>query len=97
MERVTIDRVSAMDIATRKMIDMPVWRVRLDGTPVGVIMERDPVKGRVAFHQTNLSDEEVELVTDTVAEKLGVDSSSYISAPIQKEDSQEELPDYGDF
>lgn len=97
MERVTIDRISAMDIATRKMIDMPVWRVRLDGTPVGVIMERDPVKGRVAFHQTNLSDEEVELVTDTVAEKLGVDSASYISAPIQKEDSQEELPDYGDF
>ena len=97
MERVTIDRVRAMDIATRKMKDMPVWRVRLDGIPVGVIMERDPVKGRVAFHQTNLTDEEKDLVTETEAENLGVASSSYVSAPIQPEESHEEMPDYGDF
>jgi hypothetical protein len=86
-----------MDIATREMKDMPVWRVRLDNVPVGVIMERDPIKGRVAFSQTNLTEEERELVVETVAEKLGVDSASYISAPMQPEESQEEFPDYGDF
>ena len=97
MERVTIDRIQGMDIATRKMIDMPVWRVRLDGVQVGLIMERDPVIGRVAFQQSNLTDDEIELVTDTVAEKLGVEAASYTVAPIVKEEQSEEMPDYGDF
>ena len=97
MDRVTIDRVKALDIATRKMVEMPVWRVRLDGTPVGLIMERDPVKGRVAFNQSNLTEEETELVRSFVSEKLGVSDVSYTVAPIDKEEAEEELPDYGDF
>ncbi len=97
MERVTIDRVEALDIATRKKIEMPVWRVRLDGTPVGLIMERDPVKGRVAFNQSNLTEEETELVVSFVSEKLGVSDVSYNVAPIEKEEADMELPDYGDF
>ena len=97
MERVTIDRIRAIDIATRKMIDMPAWRVRLDGVQVGLIMERDPVVGRVAFQQSNLTDEEIELVTETVAYKLGVEAASYTVAPIVKEEQDEEMPDYGDF
>ena len=97
MERVTIDRIKAMDISTRQMIDMPVWRVRLDGVPVGLIMERDPNVGRIAFSQTNLSSEETKLVRDTVAEKLGIESSSYTVAPIAPEASKEEAVDYGDF
>jgi hypothetical protein len=97
MERVTIDRITAMDIATRTMKDMPVWRVRLDNVPVGLIMERDPVAGRVAFQQVNLTDEEKELVCEFVANKLGVKESSYTVAPIIKDEKTEELPDYGDF
>lgn len=97
MERVTIDRIQGMDVATRKMIDMPVWRVRLDGVQVGLIMERDPVVGRVAFQQSNLTDEEIELVTETVADKLGVHTASYTVAPIVKEEQSEDMPDYGDF
>ena len=97
MERVTIDRVEALDIATRKLVEMPVWRVRLDGIPVGLIMERDPVKGRVAFNQSNLTEEETELVRSFVSEKLGVSDVSYTVAPIEKEEADEELTDYGDF
>ena len=98
MERVTIERIKAMDIATRTMIDMPVWRVRLDKVQVGLIMERDPVAGRIAFNQANLTEEEKKLVCETVADNLGVDTASYTVAPIEvDESSQDETQDYGDF
>lgn len=93
-ERVTIKRLTGEAVLSRKPVELPVWRVSLDGTEIGVIMENDPVKGRVSFIRV-VSDDDKELVLDVVSDKLGVDKASSSSLPIMPEPKEE--PDYGDF
>ncbi len=93
-ERVTIRRLTGESVLTRRPIDLPVWRVSLDGVEVGVIMENDPVKGRVSFIRV-VGDDDKECILDVVSEKLGVNKTSSSSLPIMPEPKEE--PDYGDF
>lgn len=96
MERVTIDQIEGKPIGGSPVRKVPVWRVRLDGCVVGYIFEADAQKGRVHFCKSNLEEDEIILVRETVADQLGVSPSSTIAAPIMPE-KPEEMPDYGDF
>lgn len=93
-ERVTIRRLTGNAVLSKKPVVLPVWRVSLDGVEVGVIMENDPIKGRVSFIRA-ISDADKEFVMDSVSENLGVDKVSSLSIPIMPE--PEEQHDYGDF
>ena len=98
MSNVTIDRVKARCIATRKLIDMPVQRVRLDGVLVGYIHDRSPITGTVAFIVSNLSDDERDDVLSGVSDILGILAEGYSTAPIEKDNTEETVSDdFGDF
>lgn len=96
MGRVTIDQIAGKPVTGRPARKVPIWRVRLDQALVGYLFQDDPIKGRVHFCAAGLSQDEMEVVRNEVAENLGTKPCSTDSAPIMPE-QPEEMPDYGDF